>query len=146
MPIIIKDSNYWKEYNQKRREYLLLKKRESRAKLKELVVDFVVDTNNISVVDIKQVVDTNFKSVVDMMVVDRVQPVNKKVVDIQAFNEEVSRKARTKEETRFYTFSDGRKIVRTMCGCNPKDNFYDWCLDNCQYFTWWRNKQISNDQ
>ena len=40
------------------------------------------------------------------------------VVDIQAYNKEVYRRAGTSEETRFYTFIDGRKIVRTKCGCN----------------------------
>ena len=34
-----KDKNYWKEYNAKRKEYLTQKKRESRGKLKNSVVD-----------------------------------------------------------------------------------------------------------
>jgi len=54
-----------------------------------------------------------------------VDKINNSVVDIQAFNEEVFKRAGTSEETRFYTFSDGRKIVRTMCGCNPTRVSYD---------------------
>jgi len=75
-----------------------------------------------------------------------VDKINNSVVDIQAFNEKVYQRARTSEETRFYTFSDGRKIVRTMCGCNPTRVFYDWCLDNCQYFTNWINHQIKANE
>ena len=160
---ILKDSNYWKDYNQKRREYLTQKKKESRNKLKELVVDRikVVDTSlktvvdnqlNISVVDqplnnlvvdIKNssVVDNKLNLVVDIeknnLVVDQL-----KIVDIQAYNEQIFKRAGTREELRFYSFLDGKKIVRTMCGCNN----YDWCLDNCQYFTWWRNKEIGRHE
>lgn len=126
---ILKDAQYWKDYNQKRREYLLLKKRESRLKASQSrskLKGLVVNTSNISVVD--------------NLVVDQ-------VVDIQTYNEQVYQRAGTREETRFYTFNDGKKIVRTKCGCNPNNQgFYDWCLDNCQYFTWWRNKQISNER
>lgn len=78
---------------------------------------------------------------------ERVQPKSEKVVDIQTFSAEVYKRAGTKEEARFYTFLDGKKIVRTKCGCNPNNQgFYDWCLDNCQYFITWRNNQISNDK
>jgi len=165
MPII-KDANYWKEYNQKRREYLSLKKRQSRAKLKGLVVDnlnnrpvvdisnSVVDQNKeIKVVDMLKIVDIKPETVVDKMVVDResdnlvvdrVPPVSKIVVDLEAYNAEVYKRASvlTKDPAAFFTFPDGRKIIRTVCGCNPTTKaFYTWCLDACQYFTSWRNSQ-----
>ena len=25
-------------------------------------------------------------------------------------------------------------------------DFYDWCLDSCEYFTWWRNQQIKANE
>lgn len=69
------------------------------------------------------------------------QELNRKEVEI--YNEKVYQRAGTREEARFYTFPDGKKIVRIKCGCNPVNDFYGWCLDNCEYFISWRNKQRS---
>jgi hypothetical protein len=77
-------------------------------------------------------------------VVDRVQSESKIVVDLEAYNTEVYKRASvlTKDPAAFFTFPDGRKIIRTVCGCNPTTkDFYTWCLDACQYFTSWRNSQ-----
>jgi len=164
---IIKDSVYWKDYNQKRRAYLTEKERQRRQKLKgvynqEIKLEHVQPehvqptfservqpcTTILSTTEHVQPNNTTKEKVVDK--------INNSVVDIQAFNErstlnfdkfneEVFKRAGTSEETRFYTFSDGRKIVRTMCGCNPTKDFYDWCLDSCEYFTYWRNKQIKTN-
>jgi hypothetical protein len=71
-----KSSQYWKEYNQKRKSYLTQKKREARKRARMStthpetlkVVDRVVDTNRNEVVDILAVVDRS--KVVDRPVVD----------------------------------------------------------------------------
>jgi hypothetical protein len=48
---MIKDQQYWKDYNQKRKEYFRQKQREHRAKLKALVVDSSAVVDKIEVVD-----------------------------------------------------------------------------------------------
>jgi len=135
---IIKDSNYWKDYNQKRREYLLLKKRESRAKLKELVVD----TNNISVVDkqlnnlvvdIKQVVDTNFKSVVDMIVVDRVQLNNAScTTKINTTNEITNEKVEQSQVEQLLTKNVQPKEIVVDQPAKLWKDYYDCLKPYCQ--------------
>ena len=96
-----KDNQYWKEYNQKRKAYLALKKKESREKLKRLstitlnspwlitpkkVVDY--QTTDVlavdkAVVDTAMVVDNTFPKVVDEVVDTRtvVDKASLKVVD-----------------------------------------------------------------
>jgi len=81
-----------------------------------------------------------------------VQPKSEKDLDLEAYNAEVYKRFGTTDPKRFFTFSDGRKIVRTSCGCNlkpnqdPKEWFnYTWCLDSCEYFTGWRNREIDRD-
>jgi len=75
---MIKDSQYWKDYNARRKEYLSQKKRESRAKLKGLVVD-----TNLPVVDLPRVVDLSL--VVDQAPMSTTKPEErpwpKRVVD-----------------------------------------------------------------
>jgi len=82
-------------------------------------------------------VGTIDKNVQPIQVEQNLQPKSEIVVDmdIEAHNQEVYKRAGTKDPQRFFTFPNGQKIVRTRCGCNPTQDFYDWCLDSCQYFT-----------
>lgn len=91
---ILKDSNYWKEYNQKRRAYLTLKERRQKikgvynqeTKLERVQPESVVDKpKEIKVVD-------NLKK--------------EKVVDLESYNAEVYKRAGTKDPKRFFTFPD----------------------------------------
>ena len=48
----------------------------------------------------------------------------------------------TKDPNRFFTFADGRKIVRTKCGCNKLEESFGWCLDTCAYLLIGENKVL----
>lgn len=85
MPAIIKDSQYWKDYNQKRKEYLSQKKRESRMKAKSLMS--TTNSENLAVVDNhpnSSVVDKQLtKLVVDILEKELVVDKEQKVVDTE---------------------------------------------------------------
>jgi Flp pilus assembly CpaF family ATPase len=102
---------------------------------KEKVVDnrkdnLVVD-KNISVVDTepkKKIVDTMTTTnnpVVDQkeqgakMSTTEEKIIQSELSEIEKYNEQVYQRAKTRDPKRFFTFPDGRKIVRTKCGCVP---------------------------
>lgn len=161
---IIKDANYWKEYNQKRKEYMKNLMRATRAQAKVANNNSQIPVANKTLVaNIPEIVaniteeikvaNTVANSQESKMVANKVVDKNlDKVVDLEVYNAEVYKRASvlTKDPEAFFTFPDGRKIIRTICGCNlkpnqdPKEWFnYTWCLDNCEYFTGWRNKAIN---
>ena len=82
-------------------------------------VEQIVQPNNYKSVqpELKQVEQNEVEQLLDKKVEQKYE-VEQKVVDIEAFNELVFKRAGTTEESRFYTFLDGKKIVRTKCGCN----------------------------
>ena len=97
---------------------------EKNKKVEQLLV------KNVQPIQVEQKVEQNLLTEVEQIVqptaekpkVISVQPKSEKDLDLEAYNAEVYKRFGTTDPKRFFTFSDGRKIVRTSCGCNLKPN------------------------